>query len=343
MVKNRNGVALFMALVLALCGIMTCAQAEETDLSALTPLVDLTASAAMRVGESSEMISADSTLSQAFVYNFFLIGQKADASLGITADMLTDTSKQAAYLKSTFSCGVPALEGILGTGENYDYIGVCIMDADLSADGKSVRLIGNLYQANGRLDRLTEDEYAEVRWLDKRAVMDLVKDSAAPLGWKVSSFSVDAELDMEETTLSYFNETMVEYINTNLGFAIQYPAVFTDDTLTESSDGISAKLADGTASFFARKTSNTSSWTLAKVIEARKQQDADADTIINEISGCGRVVTQQDGHTVVDIYIVTSQWVYQAQLTYANSLAMDFSLYSDYMMNSFSADELGIG
>ena len=79
------------------------------------------------------------------------------------------------------------------------------------------------------------------------------------------------------------------------------------------------------------------------MIEARKQQDPDADTLINEISGCGRVVTQQDGRTVVDIYIVTSQWVYQAQLSYANSLAMDFSLYSDYMMNSFSADELGIG
>ena len=45
----------------------------------------------------------------------------------------------------------------------------------------------------------------------------------------------------------------------------------------------------------------------------------------------------------MDLYIVTEAWVYHAQLCYDASLAKDFALYSDYMMNSFMADELGLG
>lgn len=335
--------ALMLTLMLSTMALCGGALAAEADLSILTPLVDLTASAAMRVGEAPETISDTSTLSSAFVYNFFLMGQQADASLGITADMLTDTAKQADYLSRVFSCGTPALSGILSTGETYDYIGVRLMSSDLSPDGNSVRLMGDLYQAARRLDALTEDEYAQVRWLDKRAVVELRRDTASPVGWKVTAFSVDAELTMEDSTQSYFASAMVEYMSSDLGFSLQYPAVFTESTLKEDATGISGQLPDGSASFFAKKTVNADAWTLEKVIDVRKQETPDAETNINEASGCGRVVTQQNGYTVADIYIVTEDWVYQAQLRYAPALAMDFSLYSDYMMNSFNADEMGIG
>lgn len=345
MLKKHPAMAALTALVMCLTAALGGAWAEgATDLSATQPLVDLTASAAMRVGETPETIVEGGTLSEAFVYNFFLLGQTADASLGITAAMMNDTAQQADYLARAFSSNQPTLSGILTMGESYDYIGVRVMSADMSPDGESVRIMGDVYQAAARLDTLTEDEYAQVRWLDKRAVMDLRKDAAAPNGWKVASFSVSAELDMEEATQTYFSETMVEYINGEQGFSLQYPAVFTEDTLKEDANGISAQLADGSASFFAKKMANTQGWTLEKVLEARKQENPAVETNINEISGCGRAVVQrEDGHTVADIYIVTDQWVYQAELSYAPSLAKDFSLYCDYMMNSFNADELGIG
>ncbi|MGN0970829.1 MAG: hypothetical protein ACI4OY_02665, partial [Aristaeellaceae bacterium] len=80
-----------LGLLAALCMAADCAAAEETpDFSAMLPLLDLTASAALRVGEEPEAITPDGTLSEGFVYNFFLLGQSADASLGITADMLLD-------------------------------------------------------------------------------------------------------------------------------------------------------------------------------------------------------------------------------------------------------------
>ena len=93
MLTKRRGLAALLALVLLVLPGGTLA--EENDLSALTPLVDLTASAAMRVGETPETIVEGGVLSEAFVYNFFLLGQTADASLGITAAMLNDTALQA--------------------------------------------------------------------------------------------------------------------------------------------------------------------------------------------------------------------------------------------------------
>ena len=76
----------------------------------------------------------------------------------------------------------------------------------------------------------------------------------------------------------------------------------------------------------------------------KKQENPAAETNINEVSGCGRQLTAlEGGGTRMDLYIVTEAWVYHAQLCYDASLAKDFALYSDYMMNSFMADELGLG
>lgn len=339
----KRAAALLMSLCLML-GAGCAAEAEKSIFPALQPLLDLTAAAALRAGEEPENVQPDGTLSEAFVYNFFLLGQKADAALGITAAMLNDTALQADYLARAFAASQPALNGILAFEQDYGYTGVRIMAADESEDGTAVLIIGDLYHAEKPLDQMTEAEYAQVQWLDKRAVVEMRKDDAAPGGWKLISFSVDAELQMEDAAQAYFAEIMVEYVNTEKGFAIQYPAVFTEELLKEEESGISAKLTDGSASFFVKKEQNASGWTLDTLLAGKKQENPAAETNINDISGCGRMTTTlPDGSTQVDLFIVTDQWVYQAQLVYAQSLAKDFSLYSDYMMNSFTADELGIG
>ncbi len=334
------------ALLASLCLITAggAARAEDTVFAALQPLMDLTASAALRVGETPEAVTPGGTLSEAFVYNFFLLGQQAGPALGITAEMLGDVEAQRAYLANAFAATPPALTGILNLGERYDYIGVRVMAADESDDGSAIRMIGDLYQADKPLSGMTESEYAQVRWLDKRAVVEMHRDEAAPGGWKLYAFSVDAELQMEDAAQAYFTQTMVEYISTDCGFSLQYPAVFTEDTLKETADGVSATLKDGTASFFAKRMSNESGWTLSSLLDAKKQENPDAETNMNEISGCVRLVSQRsDGSTQADVYIVTEAWIYQAQLVYSPALASDFALYSDYMMNSFTASELGMG
>lgn len=340
---GRKAAALLMCLCLLL-GMAGGARAEENVVSAMQPLMDLTAAAAMRVGETPETVTPDSALSQSFVYSFFLLGQQADASLGITAEMLNDTSLQAEYLGRAFASPLPELNGIMAFEQDYDYIGVRVMATDVSEDGTAAKIIGDLYQSFKPLEGMTETEYSQVRWLDKRAVVEMRKDEAAPGGWKLISFNVDAELQMEDAAQAYFAEIMVEYINTEKGFSLQYPAVFKEELLKEIDGGVSASLPDGTASFFAKRAKNDAGWTLDTLLAGKKQENPAAETNINDISGCGRMVTTlADGSTQVDLFIVTDQWVYQAQLIYAPSLAKDFALYSDYMMNSFTADELGIG
>lgn len=124
------------ALLASLCLVVAggAARAEDTVFSTLQPLMDLTASAALRVGETPETVTPDGTLSEAFVYNFFLMGQQADPALGITSEMLGDVEAQRAYLVSAFAAQPPELTGILNLGETYDYIGVRAMAADESAD-----------------------------------------------------------------------------------------------------------------------------------------------------------------------------------------------------------------
>lgn len=331
-------------LTLCLCLSVGAVAEEATIFSALQPLMDLTASAALHVGEIPETIAPDGVLSEAFVHNFFLLGQQADPALGITPDMLSDTAAQAAYLSGAFAAGQPQLQGIMAFQETYDYIGVRIMAADESYDGTAVKMIGDLYLADKPLDQMTEAEYAAVRWLDQRAVVEMRRDDAAPGGWKLIAFSVEDELQMEDAAQAYFSQTMVEYMNAELGFSLQYPAVFGEETVQEGADGVSARLPDDTASFLARRVANAAGTTLTNLLEQKKQEIPAAEVNINEIGDCGRVtVVAADGSTRVELYIVTPQWIYEAQLCYTSALAKDFALYSDYMMNSFTADELGIG
>ncbi|MGN0779709.1 MAG: hypothetical protein ACI4MJ_11205 [Aristaeellaceae bacterium] len=341
----KHTITRLMTLLTALCLLAGGAAAEDVpDFSAMLPLLDLTASAALRVGEKAETITPDGTLSEAFVYNFFLLGQEADASLGITAQMLLEPQAQQAYLSRAFAAQCPTLNGILAFEESYPYIGVRPMASDMSAEGDAVVLYGDLYQADKPLSAMTEEEYMRVTWLDRRAVAELRKDADAPNGWKLYSFSLEAELMMEEAAQSYFADTMVEYMNADLGFALQYPAVFTEDTLTEDANGIAGTLADGSASFYARRRANEDGYILSSYMAQLMQEAPGASVAINEASESGRLIRQwEDGMTQVDIVIVTDRWIYEAQLCYAPALAADFALYSDYMTNSFMADELGIG
>ena len=335
-----------LAMTGALCLLLTTgASAEGTDeFSAMLPLIDLTASAALRVGETPETITPDGTLSEAFVYNFFLLGQQADASLGITGQMLGDISAQAEYMGRAFSAKLPALNGILTFAETYPYIGVRPMASEMSEDGTAVILYGDVYQAEKPLSAITEAEHLQVSWLDRRAVAELRRDEAAPNGWRMYSFSFEAELMMEEAAQNYFADTMVEYMNVDKGFSIQYPAVFAEENLTEDENGIIGALKDGSAAFYARRKANDSGATLDTLMADMQAAAPSATPAVNEAAMSGRLTQQrQDGMTQVDLVIVTDLYIYEAQLVYAPSLAADFALYSDYMTNSFTADELGIG
>lgn len=338
------------AWLLALC-MMTTAAAEDVmpDFDAMLPLVDLTVAAALRVGEIPENITPEGTLSQEMVFNFFLMGKHADASLGITAEMLVDPAQQAAYLQGAFSAQAPSMEGVSPLTEDvadstYDHIGLQIMASDMNDAGDQITLYGDLYQAEGALADLTETQQMQVTWLSWRAVVTLHKDAQAPVGWKIDSCIFEPTVVLESENGETFQQATVEYMNAELGFSVQYPAEFTEDTLQERSDGISASLQDGTATFDACRTANTQRMTLDERMAQIAQQYEEATVVVHEVSQTGRLTgVREDGFIEVTAVIVTDSWIYEAKMCYAPERATTFAVYSEYMINSLMVDELGIG
>lgn len=260
----------FLALVLALCGLLASAAAEGFVLEAALPLVDSAAARAMAQSER--------------------------------------------------------------------YCGVRPMAVDESDDGRAVRILGDVYLADAQLEQLTQEQYGQVEWLDRRAVVELRWENEA---WQVTSFSLDAELEMEQVAQEYFNSTMVEYVNPEMGFSILYPAVFGEDAVTVEANGLSGQVEG--ASFRVSCMANEAGWTTESFMANQKQETPGAETNMNDITGTGRLIVHGDGETLVCFIIVTPECVYQAELRYDQNLSKDFSLYSDYMMHSFTVDEMGLG
>ena len=341
-------ISLWMIPILLIClcfsaGAEEAAAVPDEVLSAVQPLMDLTALAAC-AGAVPLAVTEGETLSPQFVRNLLLCGQAQGQELGVTPAALADPAAQQALLEGLFTAGLPELAAVDGIPEAYSYVGVQLMSAELSPDGSALQAVGTVYVAPDRIDRLAEDDFTAVSWLDLRAGILLRRDGGAPLGWKLASFTTDTGVAVEGLTDDYFGAATREYLNTDLGFSLLYPSAFGEETIREDENGISAALADGSASFFARRLANSSGETLDSILLSRQQADADALINVNGLTGCGRVTAvSADGVTTVDFYLVTDAWLYQAELVYAERLAREFSLYSDYMMNSFTADELGIG
>lgn len=334
------------ALICALCMLST-AMAEDTmpDFEAMLPLVDLTVAAALQVDEIPENITAEGQMSGTLVSNFFLRGKAADASLGITAEMLADPAQQAAYLSRAFSAQQPTLEAIAVTeGAPYGYIGLQIMASDMDEAQGTITLYGDLYEAEGAISTLTEEQWQQLTWLSWRAVVVLHQDTQAPGGWKIDSCTFEPTIALESDGQDAFQQTMMEYVNAELGFSVQYPAEFTEDTMQESSAGMAAMLKDGTATFSVSRRANAQGLSLEERMQQVSQQYEGATVTIHEISQTGRVTgTGKNGFTEVTAIIVTDSWIYEAQLCYAPEKADTFAMYSEYMINSFMVDELGIG
>ena len=334
---------LTLCLVLGGVSFAGAEQTETSDFEALLPLLDLVASAAMTAGDEPEVIgNEETTLSAAYVSAFFNNGLTADASLNITADYLTDTAKQQALLGSVFAAQLPTLETIAQTTPISGYIGFQPVTVSTVEDG-DVQLIGELYWGAKAMRDMSDADYRNIQWLD-RAVYTLREDAAALNGYRVTGFSVGAELNMEEAIQTYTESILVEYINTTLGFSILYPSVFTDDMLVESDDGVSAAMPDGSVSFFVRRVENADHTDLSDYIDVIANGIEGATSALHpEFSSADVTYDTEDGNTVFDIYIVTDKYVYQAELKYKKELAYTYEMYTSYLENSFAVDAVSVG
>ncbi len=337
----------WMMVLCLLLGGVSFAGAEDagtSDFEALTPFMDLVAAAAMSTGsEDPEVIgNEETTLGNAFIEALFTIGQTADASLGITADMLADPAQQAAYLAKTFASQVPALTAITPSSGIGSYIGFQPVTVN-TGDDSDVQIIGELYQSDKPMSQMSDTEYKNITWLD-RAVYTFREDAGAMNGYLLTGFSVGSELNMEAAMQTYTETILVEYINTSLGFSILYPSVFDDDLLVETTDGVSATLPDGSVTFFVRRTENTSNANLSDYISVIANGiEGSVSTLYEEFSAATVCYDTAEGNTVFDAYIVTDKYIYEAELSYRQDLASTYSMYTSYLENSFAVDSVSVG
>lgn len=337
-----------IAWVITLClltgstALASTVQATSSDFDVLRPFMDLVACAAYSASDEPEVIGDENTsLTPAFLTAFFVEGQSADASLGITQAMLADTASQAAYLGKAFAATLPTLEPITQTDATSDYIGFQPVTVNAGSEN-DVQIIGELYRST-RAMSLTDDDLNDVEWLD-RAVFSFRADANAMNGYLLTGFSVGSELDMESAMQTYSESILVEYINTTLGFSILYPSIFTDDMLLEDGDGVSAQLADESASFFVKRAPNTSGANLSDYVDVIANGITNSKaTLHEEFSSATIGYVTDDGYRVYDVYIVTDQYIYQAELKYKKELAYTYEMYTSYIENSFAVDAVSVG
>ena len=165
---------------------------------------------------------------------------------------------------------------------------------------RCVQVVGEVYHAAKPYGELTNEERLAVQW-DEPAVFLLKADPAAMFGYRVVSFSFGSVIDLESVMSDYFTSILVEYQNDNLGFSVQYPAAFEESTLTEDENGIAGKLADGKASFFAKRAANGDAQTLEGLRDALAQQPGVLQATLNQDYGYLTVQSvSEDGFGISD-------------------------------------------
>ncbi len=343
--KLQKGLGKLLSCVLALCLMLTvpAALAEDlqTELESVYPLLDLVCSAASQLDDGLATLSPDFPMSQEMAGALFAIGSAIPATKMPAA---SDAAAQTQYLQSNFSegtvFGVTAAEGFVPAE---GYTGFRPMASDTGAEAGSIQVVGEVYHAAKPYRDLTADEKLAAKW-DEPAVFLLKTDDTALFGYRIISFSFGSVISMESVMADYFTSILMEYENNSLGFSVQYPALFDEDTLTDDESGLYGKLPSGEASFFATRKTNDAADTMDSLKAKLEQQPNVKSVAINADFGYLTVQTlSEDGTVSFDVYIVTADYLYQANLTYKQEFADKYQMYTTYLENSFIAFEVSVG
>jgi len=340
--QKMTALILTICLAFGLCAMSAAEETESADFEALMPLMDLVCAASQLSPNAPERVpGSDGMLTSTFVDAFFCAGLMDEYDFRISQSMLTDTNAQKELLGQVFAAQLPELKEIPYAGYT-GYIGFHPVTINNGVGDGKIQIIGEMYQANQPIRSMTSGDFAEMNWID-RAVFSFQYDPSAFNGFRLIGFSVGTDLTYEEAMQGYFEEIAVEY-ESMLGFMLLYPAVFEDELLDEDDSGISARLPDGSASFFAKRLDNVNGASLADYVGIIANGISGSVSVVNEDMQYGTVrYATEEGYTVFDVFILTDKYVFQAELSYLSALASEYSMYESYLENSFVVNELSQG
>ena len=190
----------------------------------------------------------------------------------------------------------------------------------------------------GEGSAFTED----VTWLDRHVRIDVQRDAAAAVGWRVLSCTVGG-LISEEAEERFAQEFLTEYMSTELGFSVLYPAVFTEQTVQEHVDGVSGRLADGSAGFEVRRYADGAGTDLTAYADSEHGAPVDAVRTINDEAGLlvERWTEGTRQHCLGTVLTQEERWT--VSISWEAEKHPGLETLAEHMMNSMSVDALGVG
>lgn len=313
---KKRWLALLLAGMMFMVPALGMAEGQAAfDASQVAPLLDAVTSAVM--AEEITNLSEDEPMTEALLAR--LMKALRDKGLDVNGNSLGNL------------IAMPLPESGLDAEAAVKLLSLHVIHAEVNETGDAVMLVGEIADAEGEL-------------VGQRAIAELRREEASPVGWKLYRFSTDDVALEEELLESYFTRTMIEYVNAACGYSIQYPAIFTEELIVDMTSGIQAELVDGMASFSVNRVDNVDGLTLDEVLAQETQNIPGTKVAVDEITGAGRsFLIDEEGIAHEVIFMVTEGYVYQAELNYPADQAEDYAMYVEYMMNSFSVDELGLG
>lgn len=221
-----------------------------------------------------------------------------------------------------------------------EYIGMKIMHTKKISEN-TFQTIGSIYSASGSIDKLSNYELLNLVWLDKRIVINYKIDNNAKYGIKITDFTLHGELLMEKELNEYFNSNFTEYINSKLGFSIMFPSVFSHEDVIENQNGIFITTKDKTATLSVKCYSNNSNLSAEEYSNVLRQENNNVHINSNNQSVSMLNIKNED--FVFNMYIFTKDIVYQTEMIFDKNNFEDFSMYTQYIINTFKTEEKSQG
>ena len=149
-------------------------------------------------------------------------------------------------------------------------------------------------------------------------------------------------MGLEEMTDAFVEAAMCEYLDSETGFSMQYPAVFQFD---EGLGGLTAVSEDGKATFSIENMAHDGSLTKEILLEAVKLEVPGFDEKDAETNNCLRVTRKEDQDKMIqtDLYFLTDKSFHHIILRYPSEQEGTYSSYIDYMINTMETSDSELG
>ena len=149
-------------------------------------------------------------------------------------------------------------------------------------------------------------------------------------------------MSLEEMTDAFADASMCEYMDSETGFSMQYPAVFQFD---EGLGGLIAVSADGKATLSIENMAHDGSLTKEILLEAVKLEVPGFDAKDAETNNCLRVTRKEDQDKMIqtDLYYLTDKSFHHIILRYPSEQEGTYSSYIEYMINTMETSDSELG